>query len=49
MDKISIFWFRRDLRLHDNVALFNALNNATLSCNRRSLRNQNIEILSINY
>ena len=25
MDKISIFWFRRDLRLHDNVALFNAL------------------------
>ena len=28
---------------------FRALNNATLSCNRRSLRNQNIEILSINY
>jgi deoxyribodipyrimidine photo-lyase len=25
MDRISIFWFRRDLRLHDNVALFNAL------------------------
>jgi deoxyribodipyrimidine photo-lyase len=25
MNKISIFWFRRDLRLHDNVALFNAL------------------------
>ena len=25
MDKISIFWFRRDLRLHDNVALFNGL------------------------
>ena len=25
MDKVSIFWFRRDLRLHDNVALFNAL------------------------
>ena len=25
MDKISIFWFRRDLRLHDNIALFNAL------------------------
>lgn len=23
--KISIFWFRRDLRLHDNVALFQAL------------------------
>jgi len=26
MDKISIFWFRRDLRLHDNVGLFHALN-----------------------
>ncbi len=25
MDTISIFWFRRDLRLHDNVALFHAL------------------------
>ena len=25
MDKISIFWFRRDLRLHDNKALFHAL------------------------
>jgi deoxyribodipyrimidine photo-lyase len=25
MDKISIFWFRRDLRLHDNVGLFHAL------------------------
>tara|TARA_B100000787_G_scaffold159892_2_gene138431 strand:- start:10575 stop:11873 length:1299 start_codon:yes stop_codon:yes gene_type:complete len=25
MNKISIFWFRRDLRLHDNVALYNAL------------------------
>ena len=25
MDTISIFWFRRDLRLHDNVALYNAL------------------------
>ena len=25
MDKISIFWFRRDLRLHDNKAFFNAL------------------------
>ena len=24
--KISIFWFRRDLRLHDNMALFKALN-----------------------
>jgi deoxyribodipyrimidine photo-lyase len=24
-DKISIFWFRRDLRLHDNVALYSAL------------------------
>ena len=25
-EKISIFWFRRDLRWNDNVALFNALN-----------------------
>jgi len=25
-NKISFFWFRRDLRLEDNVALFNALN-----------------------
>ena len=25
MSKISIFWFRRDLRLHDNVGLFHAL------------------------
>ncbi|AUC14200.1 deoxyribodipyrimidine photolyase [Tenacibaculum sp. SZ-18] len=27
MDKISIFWFRRDLRLNDNHGLFEALNN----------------------
>ncbi len=26
MSKISIFWFRRDLRLHDNTALYHALN-----------------------
>ena len=25
MDKISIFWFRRDLRLHDNKGFFRAL------------------------
>tara|TARA_R110002073_G_scaffold306012_5_gene475219 strand:+ start:60189 stop:61487 length:1299 start_codon:yes stop_codon:yes gene_type:complete len=25
MNKISVFWFRRDLRLHDNVGLFHAL------------------------
>jgi len=25
MDKISIFWFRRDLRLKDNHGLFQAL------------------------
>ena len=25
MNKISIFWFRRDLRLHDNAGLFHAL------------------------
>lgn len=25
MSKISIFWFRRDLRLHDNAGLYNAL------------------------
>lgn len=25
MDKVNIFWFRRDLRLHDNHALFQAL------------------------
>ena len=25
MSKISIFWFRRDLRLHDNAALYHAL------------------------
>lgn len=27
MDKVSIFWFRRDLRLHDNAGLFQALQN----------------------
>ncbi|MCD8411675.1 cryptochrome/photolyase family protein [Tenacibaculum finnmarkense] len=27
-NKLSIFWFRRDLRLEDNVALFNALNSS---------------------
>ncbi len=26
MDKVNIFWFRRDLRLDDNVGLFKALN-----------------------
>lgn len=26
MNKISIFWYRRDLRLHDNAGLFHALN-----------------------
>ena len=25
MENVSIFWFRRDLRLHDNCALFHAL------------------------
>lgn len=25
-DSIILFWFRRDLRLHDNVALYHALN-----------------------
>ncbi len=25
MDSINIFWFRRDMRLHDNTALFHAL------------------------
>ncbi|MCA1759092.1 MAG: deoxyribodipyrimidine photo-lyase, partial [Bacteroidales bacterium] len=25
MEKIYVFWFRRDLRLHDNHALFQAL------------------------
>ena len=25
MPKVNIIWFRRDLRLHDNAALFNAL------------------------
>ncbi len=24
--EVSVFWFRRDLRLHDNVGLYNALN-----------------------
>ena len=24
-DKINVFWFRRDLRLHDNVGLYQAL------------------------
>ena len=24
--EVSVFWFRRDLRLEDNCALFNALN-----------------------
>ncbi|WP_370408759.1 deoxyribodipyrimidine photo-lyase [Tenacibaculum dicentrarchi] len=27
-NKLAIFWFRRDLRLEDNVALFNALNSS---------------------
>ena len=26
MKKIAVFWFRRDLRLEDNCALFHALN-----------------------
>ena len=25
MQKVSIMWFRRDLRLHDNAALYHAL------------------------
>ena len=25
MEKINIFWFRRDLRLHDNAGLYHAL------------------------
>ncbi|WP_233897872.1 cryptochrome/photolyase family protein [Tenacibaculum piscium] len=28
VNKVAIFWFRRDLRLEDNVALFNALNSS---------------------
>jgi deoxyribodipyrimidine photo-lyase len=28
MDKITVFWFRRDLRLNDNHGLFEALNNS---------------------
>ncbi|MCD8416499.1 deoxyribodipyrimidine photo-lyase [Tenacibaculum finnmarkense genomovar finnmarkense] len=28
VNKLAIFWFRRDLRLEDNVALFNALNSS---------------------
>ena len=28
MNKVVIFWFRRDLRLHDNTALFHALSNS---------------------
>ena len=24
-NKITVFWFRRDLRLHDNVGFYNAL------------------------
>jgi deoxyribodipyrimidine photo-lyase len=27
MEKISIFWFRRDLRLEDNIGLYHAFNN----------------------
>ncbi|MDX5319499.1 MAG: deoxyribodipyrimidine photo-lyase, partial [Bacteroidota bacterium] len=26
MNKIAVFWFRRDLRLHDNHGLLEALN-----------------------
>ena len=26
MEKVNIFWFRRDLRLEDNIGLFKALN-----------------------
>ncbi|MGC6502732.1 MAG: deoxyribodipyrimidine photo-lyase, partial [Flavobacteriaceae bacterium] len=25
MGKVSVFWFRRDLRVNDNVGLYNAL------------------------
>ena len=25
MEKVTLFWFRRDLRLHDNVGLYHAL------------------------
>ena len=25
MQKVNIFWFRRDLRLHDNAGLYHAL------------------------
>lgn len=25
MQKVNVFWFRRDLRLHDNIGLYNAL------------------------
>ena len=30
-DTVSIFWFRRDLRLEDNVGLYHALYNAKLA------------------
>lgn len=29
MEKVSIFWFRRDLRLEDNIGLYHALNSGT--------------------
>ena len=29
--EVSIFWFRRDLRLFDNNALFNALTGNTIN------------------
>ena len=29
MEKVNLFWFRRDLRLHDNAGLFYALKSGT--------------------
>ena len=26
MNQVTVFWFRKDLRIHDNIALYNASN-----------------------
>ena len=32
MHEVTIFWFRRDLRLHDNAALYHALKKGLPVC-----------------
>ena len=48
MDTISIFWFRRDLRLEDNLGLIQSLQNSTevIPCfiyDENLIKNDNVE------